>query len=96
MWKEAGTLVIGPGHEILARTGDKLQARLLAEECEVPVLPALKDPTSDVVELQKFADSAGYPIIIKAVDGGRRERNQDCEGSEGYGISSEKSLARKS
>ena len=70
MWEEAGTLVIGPGHEILARTGDKLQARLLAEECQVPVLPALKDPTNDVAELQKFAVSTGYPIIIKAVDGG--------------------------
>ena len=70
MWEEAETLVIGPGHEILARTGDKLQARLLAEECQVPVLPALKDPTNDVAELQKFAVSTGYPIIIKAVDGG--------------------------
>ncbi|PVH74325.1 hypothetical protein DL98DRAFT_429749 [Cadophora sp. DSE1049] len=70
MWEEAGTLVIGPGHEILARTGDKLQARLLAEECQVPVLPALKDPTSEVAELQKFAASTGFPIIIKAVDGG--------------------------
>ncbi|KAH7374137.1 carbamoyl-phosphate synthase L chain, ATP binding domain-containing protein [Cadophora sp. MPI-SDFR-AT-0126] len=70
MWEEAGALVIGPGHEILARTGDKLQARLLAEECQVPVLPALKNPTSDVSELQKFAASVGFPIIIKAVDGG--------------------------
>lgn len=62
--------MIGPGPEILARTGDKLQARLLAEECGVPVLPALKTPTDDVSELQKFAASVGYPIIIKAVDGG--------------------------
>ncbi|KAH6692151.1 carbamoyl-phosphate synthase L chain, ATP binding domain-containing protein [Leptodontidium sp. MPI-SDFR-AT-0119] len=70
VWNEAGTLVIGPGHEILARTGDKLQARLLAEECQVPVLPALKEPTSDVAQLQNFASSVGFPIIIKAVDGG--------------------------
>ncbi|CZR56803.1 probable PYC1 Pyruvate carboxylase 1 [Phialocephala subalpina] len=70
MWDEAGSLVIGPGPEILARTGDKLQARRLAEECGVPVLPALKTPTNDVAELQKFAASVGYPIIIKAVDGG--------------------------
>jgi pyruvate carboxylase len=70
MWDEAGALVIGPGPEILSRTGDKLQARLLAEECHVPVLPALKTPTSDISELRKFASSVGYPIIIKAVDGG--------------------------
>lgn len=67
MWDEAGALVIGPGPEILERTGDKLQARLLAEECHVPVLPALRTPTSDLSELQKFGSSVGYPIIIKAV-----------------------------
>ncbi|KUJ17274.1 uncharacterized protein LY89DRAFT_684367 [Mollisia scopiformis] len=70
MWDEAGALVIGPGPEILDRTGDKLQARLLAEECGVPVLSALRTPTNDVGILQKFAASVGYPIIIKAVDGG--------------------------
>lgn len=70
MWEEAGALVIGPGPDVLARTGDKLQARLLAEECHVPVLPALQSPTSDVADLRAFASSVGYPVIIKAVDGG--------------------------
>lgn len=70
MWDDAGACVIGPGPQILSRTGDKLQARLLAEECDVPVLPALKTPTSEVAELEAFASSVGYPVIIKAVDGG--------------------------
>jgi pyruvate carboxylase len=70
MWDEAGALVIGPGPEVLARTGDKLQARRLAEECHVPVLPALQSPTSEVSDLKAFASSVGYPVIIKAVDGG--------------------------
>lgn len=70
MWDEAAAIVIGPGPEILSRTGDKLQARLLAEECQVPVLPALQTPTSEISELQKFGSSVGYPVIIKAVDGG--------------------------
>lgn len=62
--------MIGPGPEILSKTGNKLQARLLAEECEVPVLPALQTSTGEVAELQAFASSVGYPVIIKAVDGG--------------------------
>lgn len=33
MWKEAGAVVIGPGWDILAKTGDKLKARELAEQC---------------------------------------------------------------
>lgn len=70
MRDEANSLVIGPGPDILSRTGDKLQARLLAEECQVPVLPALQSPTSEISQFQDFAASTGYPIIIKAVDGG--------------------------
>lgn len=33
MMDEAGVLVVGPGADVLDRTGDKLQARLLAQEC---------------------------------------------------------------
>ena len=67
---KAGIMVVGPGAEVLDRTGDKLQARLLAEECNVPVLPAFTPPTGDVEEVRKFASQNGLPIMIKAVDGG--------------------------
>lgn len=70
MWEEAGAVVVGPGYEILERTGDKLQARLLAEECGVPVLPALTTPTGDVEVVYRFAQDSGYPLMVKAVDGG--------------------------
>lgn len=65
-----GVSVVGPESEILERTGDKLQARRLAEECRVPVLPALTTPTNDVETIRAFATKTGYPIMIKAVDGG--------------------------
>ncbi len=79
---EAGIMVVGPGAEILDRTGDKLQARKLAEECGVPVLPALVDPTGDVAAVRRFAEMNGLPIMVKAVDGGggrgiRLIRNMD-------------------
>ena len=70
MRDEANALVIGPGPDILSRTGDKLQARFLAEQCNVPVLPAMQIPTNNASAFQNFAASVGYPIIIKAVDGG--------------------------
>lgn len=86
MWKEAGAVVVGPGWDILANTGDKLKARLLAEKCtellhtmlmltnwvtgNVPVSPALQIPTNSVDEVRKFASQIGYPIMVKAVDGG--------------------------
>jgi len=63
-------MVVGPGSGVLARTGDKIAAKLLAEGRGVPVLPALKQPTAEVSTIRAFAEQNGLPIMIKAVDGG--------------------------
>ena len=70
MWHEAGAVVIGPGWEALAQTADKLQAKQVAEQCGVPVLKAMTKPTADIQEISGFARQVGYPVMIKAVDGG--------------------------
>ncbi|KAH0843482.1 hypothetical protein AYO21_07242 [Fonsecaea monophora] len=70
MWVEAGCVVVGPGWEVLERTGDKLMAKALAAECDVPVLKAMGRPTGSVEDVRRFAISVGYPLMIKAVDGG--------------------------
>ncbi|KAJ6034809.1 uncharacterized protein N7446_009563 [Penicillium canescens] len=70
MWHEAGSIVIGPGWENLARTGDKLQAKQLARQCGVPVLEAMAQSTASVDEAGAFARRVGFPVMIKAVDGG--------------------------
>ncbi len=36
----------------------------------VPVSPALQTPTSSPDDVKRFADESGYPIMVKAVDGG--------------------------
>ncbi|KAK2740562.1 hypothetical protein FQN57_006066 [Myotisia sp. PD_48] len=70
MWVEAGVKVIGPGWEILSQTGDKLQAKELARSCGVPILSALEQPTNDLQVIRAAVAKIGYPIMIKAVDGG--------------------------
>jgi pyruvate carboxylase len=70
MWTEASCLVVGPGWDVLDRTGDKLKAKQLATECSVPVLKAMTRPTGSAADIRQFASQVGYPIMIKAVDGG--------------------------
>lgn len=36
----------------------------------VPVSPAMTDPTNNLEHVRAFADRIGYPIMIKAIDGG--------------------------
>ena len=45
--------------------GDKLAAKALAEEADVPTLPGSEDPTD--------ADAVGYPLLVKAAGRGRRQ-----------------------
>lgn len=70
MFHEAGAIVIGPGWENLARTGDKLQAKQLAQKCGVPTLDFMLEATGDVDEARAFAEKIGLPVMVKAVDGG--------------------------
>ncbi|KAJ8131396.1 hypothetical protein O1611_g2228 [Lasiodiplodia mahajangana] len=70
MWNEAGVVVIGPGWDILSKTGNKLAAKLLAQECSVPTLPAMNEPTARLEDVRRFAQEIGLPIMLKAVDGG--------------------------
>ncbi|KAL4884087.1 hypothetical protein BJY04DRAFT_205979 [Aspergillus karnatakaensis] len=77
--QDVGVMVIGPGWEILERTGDKLKAKQLAIENDVPVLPTLEfnlgvlgapRSAADLGRIKAFAQKVGYPVMIKAVDGG--------------------------
>jgi acetyl/propionyl-CoA carboxylase alpha subunit len=69
-WEEAQAVVVGPGWEVLEQTGNKLKAKALATSCDVPVLKAMKEPTDNAESIRSFARTVGYPIMIKAVDGG--------------------------
>ena len=60
----------GPVRNCLRRWGDKVAARAVAEESNVPTLPGTKDPVTDPKEAVKRAKEIGFPLIIKAAFGG--------------------------
>ncbi|KAI1365141.1 PycA protein [Xylaria arbuscula] len=70
MWTEAGVIVVGPGWDILRKTGHKLAAKSLAQGCKIPTLPAMEIPILDLEGIRNFVKKAGYPVMLKAVDGG--------------------------
>ena len=67
---EAGIIFIGPTVETLEKLGDKVSARLLAQQANVPVLPGTEEVVSDPEEGEKLAAEIGFPIILKAAMGG--------------------------
>lgn len=61
---------IGPRAETIRAMGDKANARKVAIEAGVPVLPGSAEPLASSAEVAKLADEVGYPVILKASAGG--------------------------
>ncbi|GAA1700018.1 acetyl-CoA carboxylase biotin carboxylase subunit [Microcella alkalica] len=66
---EAGLIWIGPSPEVIDRMGDKAQARAFAVSCGVPVVPG-SDVLNDLDEARAAALKIGYPVLLKAAEGG--------------------------
>ncbi|MBF5057208.1 pyruvate propionyl-CoA carboxylase [Alcanivorax sp. 521-1] len=69
--QQAGLTFVGPTPEVLALLGDKARARVLAEECQVPVVPGTGADTT-LEQAQAFRDGLGddATVIVKAIAGG--------------------------
>jgi acetyl-CoA carboxylase biotin carboxylase subunit len=67
--EEAGIAFIGPSADVIARMGDKVNARQQAKEAGVPVIPGTEGEISDE-EAAAAAAEIGFPLMVKAVDGG--------------------------
>jgi len=61
---------IGPTAEQIRVMGDKAAARKAMTEVGVPIVPGTPGPVEDVEEALAFANSIGFPVIIKAAAGG--------------------------
>lgn len=61
---------IGPGSEVIARLGNKQEARNTMVNAGVPVIPGSSEPIYDTVTGAREADRIGYPVIVKAALGG--------------------------
>ena len=67
---EEGLIFIGPRLEHLVMFGDKINARKQAELAGIPMIPGSKGTVNSLDEVLAFGEKCGYPIIIKAVNGG--------------------------
>jgi len=68
--RDCGIVFIGPPVEAMQLLGDKVQARKLAQEARVPVVPGSEGAIEKESEALKLANKMGYPIMIKAAAGG--------------------------
>ncbi|MEZ4500362.1 MAG: acetyl-CoA carboxylase biotin carboxylase subunit [Thermomicrobiales bacterium] len=68
--QRVGIKFIGPSAEVIAKMGDKAQARQIMKAAGVPTVPGSDGAIRDIAEAQEAIRKIGYPILIKAVAGG--------------------------
>jgi len=56
--------------ELPQALGDKTSAKDLAQQCGVPVIPGSEAATDTAADAMAFAESAGFPVMLKAAMGG--------------------------
>ena len=68
--EQCGITFIGPPANVIAKLGNKQEARNTMEAAGVPVIPGSKEPVCEVHTGLLLAREIGYPVIIKAALGG--------------------------
>lgn len=66
-----GFIWIGPPPDAIRLLGDKIQAKKMAQQASVPVIPGIS-PVENIEDIKRWmkSENVSYPIIIKAVAGG--------------------------
>jgi acetyl-CoA/propionyl-CoA carboxylase biotin carboxyl carrier protein len=68
--EEAGLIFVGPCAESIRAMGDKVEARSIAADAGVPIVPGSERPIRNAEEAADWAERHGYPVALKAAGGG--------------------------
>lgn len=68
--EESNIIFIGPKSEIIDLLGNKSNAKELMKKSGIPVIPGSDGGIKDVDEAKKVAKKIGYPVLLKASNGG--------------------------
>ena len=71
----AGAVFIGPNPRAIEAMGDKITSKKLAAEAGVSTVPGHLGTIEDAEEAVRIAGEIGYPVMIKASAGRRRQRH---------------------
>lgn len=65
-----GLTFIGPHADAISRMGDKMTARQIMMDANVPVTPGYQNEDDDIDAAYAAAEQMGYPVMLKASAGG--------------------------
>jgi acetyl/propionyl-CoA carboxylase alpha subunit/acetyl-CoA carboxylase carboxyltransferase component len=68
--EKVGVTFVGPSADAMRKLGDKIGAKLIAEEAGVPVAPWSRGEVATLDAALRAGEEIGYPLMLKATAGG--------------------------
>ncbi|QJX48154.1 pyruvate carboxylase [Hymenobacter taeanensis] len=68
--REEGIIFVGPRPEVMEALGDKVAAKRVAVQCQVPIIESSEADLTDIDVALTEAHRIGYPVMLKAASGG--------------------------
>ena len=68
--ERAGITFIGPTVDSMNAMGDKISSKINAIAVKVPIIPGVDHAMKSAEEAKKIAEEVGYPVMLKASNGG--------------------------
>ena len=88
--EESNIRFIGPSYKVIEKMGNKSKAKEMFKNAGIPVIPGSDGAIENIEEAKKISKKIGYPIMLKAANGGGGKRirivNSEEELEENYNI----------
>ena len=88
--EESNIRFIGPSYKVIEKMGNKSKAKEMFKNAGIPVIPGSDGAIENIEEAKKISKKIGYPIMLKAANGGGgkgiRIVNSEEELEENYNI----------
>ncbi len=68
--EKEGIVFIGPDSKALKLVGDKVASREVTQKEGIPLIPGMKEKSTDVDHCMAEAEKIGFPVLLKASAGG--------------------------
>ena len=74
-----GITFIGPTVATMNSMGDKISSKQIAIKCSVPIIPGVDHALKSLNEVMEIAEKIGYPVMLKASNGGGGRGMRRCD-----------------
>ena len=68
--EESNIKFIGPSYKVIEAMGNKAKAKEMFKNAGIPVIPGSDGSLKGISEAMKLAEKIGYPVMLKAANGG--------------------------